>query len=827
MHAPVTVVLKPLSHPEASEIRIRKECAIGRAAQPFASYGREMVMDLSRQHARIVCANDAVYLADLGSKNGTTVNRVSVGTQPHALHDGDEVCFGGVLSYRVELAAPPQSSPHASRIVGVTLAPEHDGLQPIHIRRFPFLIGKTTEEFARYKQDTPEQLHYLSRRHACVLLKEGLPVVADLGSTNGTYADGRRLGEEPEPLEDGARLAFGGDHFAYRVRLEHAAPAAPKAKPAAPTLPVAEPVHLDRTTFVAAPASFLELFCAEPAEQQRDDSADATSAASGDTGTETAGARSRSRFAVLRSRLAVLLCELRSAAGATEGDIRGRTLWSVVAGTLVLALIILSVYLWGASERDLKGLVANGSYAKAATLADTLLPRDPDNAELKALATEAGLKAHVPTWVDRLKAQDFVGARAVFAQMKALGRHNADLSALLDAMAWIGDLEQFVASRGGADAPIRVYTDEEHLQALLKRWNDNPQGLQRALGRVAAHVAEFKHQYADSLTQLRKLQSDARVHLAAIDRLKAAIGADLKRDTPEALHTLLQEYAEKYPRLGGLDAIREDLRQYLELDAQARAQNLRRLVSLTAKVEFATPPFREKYAALKASDRFPPVAVVEQYEAVSRAWRAGDTRAAFSGLQRMAGQSPQAITGPWAEAAARELARKRTIAEQFFALQRTRGSNGFDERLLAFHETLDPDEDAHFTRAIAADVQMHKDKAIARAQVLQSRAQSLWHRYRESGAIEGRQRLEATLSDRFRTQAALLSEAYELTRKATQIYQQLHMPHPPQWDKVRDEIKTEAQLQRKSLLELRNVLEPWLLKAKLALLGGRIDDARK
>ena len=51
MHA--FVVLKPLSHPELSEIRIGKLFTIGRTEQPFATYARDVIIDLSRQHARI------------------------------------------------------------------------------------------------------------------------------------------------------------------------------------------------------------------------------------------------------------------------------------------------------------------------------------------------------------------------------------------------------------------------------------------------------------------------------------------------------------------------------------------------------------------------------------------------------------------------------------------------------------------------------------------------------------------------------------------------------------------------------------------------------
>jgi hypothetical protein len=52
------------------------------------------------------------------------------------------------------------------------------------------------------------------------------------------------------------------------------------------------------------------------------------------------------------------------------------------------------------------------------------------------------------------------------------------------------------------------------------------------------------------------------------------------------------------------------------------------------------------------------------------------------------------------------------------------------------------------------------------------------------------------------------------------IYAQLKVTRPSRWRKVQEEIKAELERQRSSLLDLRHVLEPAPLKAKLALLGG-------
>ncbi len=70
--------------------------------------GCRVVIDaagVSRHHARIVVAGDSVLIDDLGSKNGTYVNRERI-SKPTQLRDADEVSLGtAVVSVRTMSAA--------------------------------------------------------------------------------------------------------------------------------------------------------------------------------------------------------------------------------------------------------------------------------------------------------------------------------------------------------------------------------------------------------------------------------------------------------------------------------------------------------------------------------------------------------------------------------------------------------------------------------------------------------------------------------------------------------------------------------------------------
>ena len=146
--------------------------------------------------------------------------------------------------------------------------------------------------------------------------------------------------------------------------------------------------------------------------------------------------------------------------------------------------------------------------------------------------------------------------------------------------------------------------------------------------------------------------------------------------------------------------------------------------------------------------------------------------------------------------------------------------------MLAFYGSLDPDNDTYFVRATSGDVAVYKGKALSRAQELLNRAQSMWRQYQQNGAIGGEQRLESGVSSGFRAQARLLSEAQSSATQGMQIYRLLKADDVGQWAKLQDEIKAETELQRRSLQELSMVLEPGLLKAKLALIGDQSGERR-
>jgi hypothetical protein len=286
--------------------------------------------------------------------------------------------------------------------VRLILCPENPqlALEPIVVTEFPFLINKASDVFARYKEQLPTEVSYISRRHAHIFQRNDQLYIEDLGSTNGTYVNGVRLEEHAHLLCGGDRVAFGGDKFSYRVELLYAAAeqTGSAANDELSTQLLRAGGDITKTTFVTSATSFLEIFCSEDEDAKAEISEPANAAVEQRRAPEAKvlpgwrGAYQRARTLLREIRAA--LVEEHPARAAP----RTRRLWlGLSAGALIV--IAGGVYLRSAPERDIKNLLERQAYQEAAVQANQYLRQHPDDRDIGALATEALLKANVPEWM--------------------------------------------------------------------------------------------------------------------------------------------------------------------------------------------------------------------------------------------------------------------------------------------------------------------------------------------------------------------------------------------------------------------------------------------
>lgn len=202
----------------------------------------------SRIHAQVFLRDEAWWVEDLGSSNGTLLNNVRV-AKAMPLKSGDTITIGEtVLMY--EGAAPKPKGPPDHLIARLIYKPEGGGAPVEVLIRDRVTIGRKPENTLQIDNKA------VSGQHAEVLNRQGAYLFRDLGSSNGTFVGSQRITEHT--LRNGETLLLGKkvevffiDPAGHAVGASQPAAAAPASAPAIKAVG-AKPVSAPSVAPVAA-----------------------------------------------------------------------------------------------------------------------------------------------------------------------------------------------------------------------------------------------------------------------------------------------------------------------------------------------------------------------------------------------------------------------------------------------------------------------------------------------------------------------------------------------------------------------------------------------
>ncbi|MBB6053765.1 FHA domain-containing protein [Armatimonas rosea] len=180
---------------------------------------------ISRRHARfIVSGGNYVTLEDLGSTNGTNVagQPLPAGSQK-ALTHGQAIQFGSVkLTIQIPHVAQPERRSLGAKdpgrapiaaLSGSVSGARLEGPSGSHtLKAAVTTVGRKVGNDIVISTDS-----FVSGSHAKLVFENGKYSVIDIGSTNGTRLNGRKLSANvPEALASGDTIQFGQTAFTFK-----------------------------------------------------------------------------------------------------------------------------------------------------------------------------------------------------------------------------------------------------------------------------------------------------------------------------------------------------------------------------------------------------------------------------------------------------------------------------------------------------------------------------------------------------------------------------------------------------------------------------------
>lgn len=199
-------------------------------------------------HAEISRHGDTFYLRDLGSRNGTFANGELLSV-PRPLQDGDRIHLGNTdLDFSGPSGTQPFQSPQSETGGTTRLALVCTGGPLLGV---PFALADERMTVGRNPTATISLDDLtVSRAHAEISRDGDDWVVQDVGSTNGTFVDGRRLeARASESLREGAEVKFGAVEMTLRAVVVDEV----KDETAPRPVPVSEEVAAGATRIIDSP----------------------------------------------------------------------------------------------------------------------------------------------------------------------------------------------------------------------------------------------------------------------------------------------------------------------------------------------------------------------------------------------------------------------------------------------------------------------------------------------------------------------------------------------------------------------------------------------
>jgi NADPH-dependent 2,4-dienoyl-CoA reductase/sulfur reductase-like enzyme/pSer/pThr/pTyr-binding forkhead associated (FHA) protein len=183
---------------------------------------------VSHVHAQITRYGQDLFLRDLGSRNGTAVNGVSI-TVPHLLRDGDTIVIGRIsLVFR---SAQPSAGPARPQLgiaafYGSNVGHSASAVQPVLTVQsgqsfgLSFAVQGTSMSVGRDPACTIRLDDMtVSRQHAMLTFNNNAWYVSDMQSTSGTRKNGERLPPgQYVPVALGDLIQFGETVFRFETR---------------------------------------------------------------------------------------------------------------------------------------------------------------------------------------------------------------------------------------------------------------------------------------------------------------------------------------------------------------------------------------------------------------------------------------------------------------------------------------------------------------------------------------------------------------------------------------------------------------------------------
>ncbi|QTA89931.1 hypothetical protein [Desulfonema magnum] len=272
-----------------------------------------------------------------------------------------------------------------------------------------------------------------------------------------------------------------------------------------------------------------------------------------------------------------------------SGDAYKHRRWLLISLTLLVMTATGWITVFKSSEHKAMNLMEQGKCRECLAYVENVLRENPRNKNLCKIETEAIVKDILHHgWAQQLKHGHFSEARKFLEDMT---KQNSDLPERLKTVRllnWIAEIEEYFFERSPG-TPIVIFQDEIRTESLLTQWDREKNDIRCLLNQIGKENTELP---PDRIYRcLERLQAQKRLYSGVIQDFKTTIDKMLDTDRPSALMLTINEFKRKFPAIGGLEALNEDLANYMRLREKINSEQWPEDPGVPDNLCFQTEPF--------------------------------------------------------------------------------------------------------------------------------------------------------------------------------------------------------------------------------------------
>lgn len=592
----------------------------------------------------------------------------------------------------------------------------------ISIDSFPFTIGRNHPEFLKSDNQTVtlvESIRHISRNHATFsIIGEGI-TVSDESTLNGTYVNGNKVKDDPLHIFSGDVISL-ASKFELTVFVEN------------PLENSGEKSSIDELTVYADEATVFMNVVSEKISSKDGENYD--------------NYYEDNSNKIINSNRVIGL-NLKSFFPS----------WQVNAAILsvVLFIFLSFIYYRSGSQYKVKNYLEEDKFNQALNVSNEYLAVN-SKMSMHDFGKKALMHIALPELMIFLGNDNYVNFKDRLKSLEGSAQNINGSDLVIDTLLFIAQTE-YLFKKNTLQQGIGDENWKNEIRSINKKWREKKHLFHPIIDELEQVNSEFINAAALFFSHINESRELELYEIAQLDKLENEVGTAVKEGRYGKVDSLLKEYGENHPNLQAGQDLQRDVEAYVLLEEIAETRNAAEACAVISNLTLQTKVLKglaEEY--IQAN--YPSENILRQLSEASQAWEDGQAQETL----KVMAEIPD---NPWSGTISERIKTYKAMVALMEVLDKDADDSEKCSAVYGLYK-LDGEGGGYYKKRYEREFERCRNGLELKVNANLAEAKDLYGKYTQQGGITGQMRMEQEISNRYRSQAALLAGAYLEASKA-------------------------------------------------------------